>query len=428
MSPGKKDEGKTPQGALPLSGINVLDLSAVVMGPYCTQMLADLGAEVIKVESIEGDIIRNVGPGKTPGMAAMFLACNRGKKSIALDLTNPKAREAINGLIKGADIFIHSMRPAGLAKMGLDYESVRKIEPQIIYCALTGFGLSGPYAGKPAYDDIIQSASGLTALEGEIRGTPGYTATVVADKVSALTAMYSIMAGLLHRGRTGIGQYIEVPMFETMVSFNLVEHLSGAIYADPISRPLYTRVVSPYRRPYSTTTDYISALVHTDHHFQKFCDIIGRPELKSDDRFLNVNGRIRNVNAYYQFLESEFAKRSANEWVTLLEAAEIPVQKIISTDELFKDPHLKQVGFFKEIEQQEVGTLRVPGSPVHFSETPARVCAGVPRLGEHTIELLRQAEQSADDIEALLASGAALSSPALGRNDATRSAASAKAS
>jgi len=397
---------------LPLAGIKVLDLSAVVMGPFCTQMLSDLGADVIKVESIEGDIIRNVGPGKIPGMAAMFLACNRGKRSIALDLADPRAREALNGLIRGADILVHSMRPNGIAKMNLDYASVRKIEPQIIYCALTGFGLSGRYAGKPAYDDIIQSASGLAALEGELRGKPGYAATVIADKVSSLTAAYSIMAALFHRQRTGIGQYIEVPMFETMVAFNLVEHLSGAIYPEPISPPLYARVVSPYRRPYRTTTDYVSALVHTDRHFQKFCDILGQPELKTDARFVNVSARIKNVNAYYEFLETEFAKRPAQEWVELLERAEIPVQKIISLDELFDDPHLQDVDFFKEIEQPGDGTLRVPRCPVHFSETPARVSEGVPRLGEHTIQLLRETGQSSQSIDALLSSGAAVSAQA----------------
>jgi crotonobetainyl-CoA:carnitine CoA-transferase CaiB-like acyl-CoA transferase len=398
---------------LPLSGVKVLDLSAVIMGPYCTQILADLGADVIKVESLEGDIIRNVGPAKHAGMAAMFLNCNRGKKSIALDLANPRARAALNGLIKGSDIFIHSMRPNSITKMGLDYEDVRAVESRIIYCALTGFGLAGPYAGKPAYDDIIQSASGLAALEGELRGTPGYAPTVVADKVSALTATYSIMAALLHRHKTGIGQYLEVPMFETMASFNLVEHLSGAIYPEPMSRPLYGRVVSKFRHPYRTTTDYISALVHTDRHFHKFCDMIGQPELKSDERFKNIAARTKNVNAYYKFLEDEIAKRPAEEWVRLLEEAEIPVQKIVSTDELLHDPHLEKVGFFKQVEQPGEGTLRVPGFPAQFSETPARVCSGVPRLGEHTVDVLRDAGMSAEDIDALIASGAALSADAL---------------
>ncbi len=395
-------------GNLPLSGMTVLDLSAVVMGPFCTQLLADLGATVIKVESGEGDIIRNVGPGKTPGMAAMFLANNRGKKSIALDLMKPAARKALDGLIRKADVFVHSMRPNSIAKMGLDYDSIVKVAPDIVYCALVGFGLGGRYAGKPAYDDIIQSASGLAALEGELRGKPGYAATVVADKVSSLTAAYSIMAALLHRQRTGVGQYIEVPMFETMVAFNLVEHICGAIYPEPISRPLYSRVISRNRKPYQTKTDYVSALVHTDRHFQKFCRIIGRPELASDERFRNISARTRHVDSYYQILEAEFAKRPAAEWVALLEEAEIPVQKITTMDELFDDPHLADVGFFQTLDQPGDGKIRVPRSPVTFSRTPPRVCEGAPRLGENTVELLREAGLDADAINALIDAGAAI--------------------
>ena len=405
-------DAKNADANLPLAGIKVLDLSAVIMGPFCTQIFADLGADVIKVESLEGDIIRNVGPTKEPGMAAMFLTVNRGKKSIALNLQDQRARAALNTLIKGSDIFIHSMRPGGIAKMGLDYESVRKIEPGIIYCALVGFGLKGRYAGKPAYDDIIQSASGLAALEGELRDKPGYAATVVADKVSSLTAAYSVMAALLHRHRTGVGQYVEVPMFEVMAQFNLVEHLSGAIFPEPISRPLYARVVSKNRRPYRTKTDYITALVHTDTHFRKFCDMIGREDLKTDERFSNIAARTRNVNVYYAFLEEELSKRPAEEWVELLEKAEIPVQKIISTDELLHDPHLADVGFFQEVDQPREGKLRVPTFPVQFSETPARLCAGVPRLGEDTVQLLRDAGVSQADIDALLDAGVAIAPPA----------------
>jgi crotonobetainyl-CoA:carnitine CoA-transferase CaiB-like acyl-CoA transferase len=394
--------------ALPLSGMTVLDLSAVVMGPFCTQILADLGASVIKVESSEGDIIRNVGPGKSPGMAAMFLANNRGKKSIALDLMNPAARKALDGLIRKADVLVHSMRPNSIAKMGLDYDTVVKVAPNIVYCALVGFGLTGRYAGKPAYDDIIQAASGLAALEGELRGRPGYAATVVGDKVSSLTAAYSIMAALLHRERAGAGQYIEVPMFETLVHFNLVEHICGAIYPQPISRPLYSRVISKNRKPYQTTTGYLSALVHTDRHFQKFCRIIGRPELVNDERFRNISARTKNVDAYYQILEGEFAKRPAEEWVALLEEAEIPVQKITGMDELFDDPHLADVGLFQTLDQPGDGAIRVPRNPVTFSRTTPRVSEVAPRLGENTRELLRDAGLEEAAITALVESGAAI--------------------
>lgn len=391
--------------ALPLAGIRILDLSAVIMGPYCTQILCDLGAEVIKVESPEGDIIRNVGPAKRKGMAAMFLANNRGKKSLGLDLSKPEGRQICVDLARTSDVLIHSMRPSSIRKLGLDYEQLKTEAPQLIYCALVGFGLDGPYAGKPAYDDIIQSASGLTALETELHGKPGYAATVVADKVSALTAAWSILAALMARMKGAGGQYLEVKMFETMVGFNLVEHICGAIYAEPISRPAYSRVLSPNRRPYHTRTFDITALVHTDRHFAKFCEIIGRPELRSDPQLENIAQRTRNVDAYYALLEAEFVQRPGEEWVTLLEAAEIPVQRINRLDDVFNDPHLQATGFFKTVYQEGEGELRIPGPGVSFSATPPQVSTHAPLHGEHTHEVLRALGYAEDRIAQLAANG-----------------------
>ncbi len=392
---------------LPLSGVRVLDLSAVVMGPYCTQILSDLGAEVTKVESLEGDIFRHIGPTRQPANSAMFLNINRGKRSIALNLNDTRSQIVLKKLVERSDVLVHSIRPSGIARMGLDYESMSAVQPGLIYCALLGFGLGGRYAGKPAYDDIIQAASGLVALEGEYRGTPGYAATVVADKVTALTAAYSIMAALLHREKTGIGQNVEVPMFETMVSFNLVEHLGGSICQEPIGRPVYGRIISKFRHPYKTKSGYISALVYTDRHFEKFCEMTGRADMRQDPRFTNVATRSANVNAYYELLEQEFSKRSAEEWVGLLEEAQIPVQAILSTDQLLQDPHLRDVGFFKEVDQPGYGKLRVPGFPVSFSETPTRTCGPAPLLGEHTVEILREVGIEEAEIMSLVHSGGA---------------------
>lgn len=402
-------QGAAVNKRLPLAGIRILDLSAVIMGPYCTQILGDLGAEIIKVEGPEGDIIRNVGPAKHKGMAAMFMANNRGKKSIGLDLASPEGREICVELAKTADVMIHSMRPSSIRKLGLGYEDLKEVAPDVIYCALVGFGLDGPYAGKPAYDDIIQSASGLTALETELHAKPGYAATVVADKVSALTATWSIMAAIIARMNGAGGQYLEVAMFETMVGFNLVEHICGAIYPEPISRPAYSRVLSPNRRPYKTKTFDITALVHTDRHFEKFCDYVGRPDARIDPRFSHISQRTKNVNEYYAFLEEQFAQRTGEEWVEVLERAEIPVQKIVSLDDIFEDEHLKAIGFFKTIPQEGEGEIRVPGQGVKFSETPMRTSVHAPSFGEHSREVLRLAGYDELRIKQLIGSGVVLS-------------------
>lgn len=396
---------KAATAALPLSGIRILDLSAVIMGPYCTQILCDLGAEVIKVEGPEGDIIRNVGPAKEKNMAAMFIANNRGKQSLGLNLATPEGREICLKLAQSCDILIHSMLPGSIRRLRLDYESLRESCPDLIYCALVGFGLDGPYAGRPAYDDIIQSASGLTALETELHGQPGYAATVVADKVSSLNAAWSIMAALIARMKGAGGQYLEVKMFESMVGFNLVEHICGAIYAEPISRPAYARVLSPNRKPYKTQSFNITALVHTDRHFARFCDMIGKPEMKTDPRFENIAQRTINVDAYYAFLESEFALRPSEEWILLLEEAEIPVQKINSLDDLFEDPHLEATGFFRTIEQAGDGPIRVPGPGVSFSRTPLKTSVHAPRHGEHSEAILGALGYDAKQMQALREAG-----------------------
>lgn len=374
----------------PLSGIRVLDLTSVLMGPYCTQIMADLGADVVKVESPDGDTSRYVGPSKTKGRSGMFTNLNRGKRGIVLDLRTPEGRQVCLRLAEKADIVLHSMRLPAIQRLGLDYSAVSAVNPGVIYASLYGFGKDGRYSGKPAYDDTIQAISGLAMLQAEINPEPQYVTTVVGDKVCALSAAYALMAALFHRQRGGGGQEIEIPMFEVMTSFLLVEHIAGAVYDPPLSRPVYERTVTPYRRPYKTKDGYLSVLVYNDKQWRRFAELAGRPDLATDQRFINQSARSANMAVFCTMVAEIIAERTSAEWLALLEEAEIPVARLNAMEDLHADPHLTDVGFFQEIDDPHDGRLRMPAPPVRFSETPARFKQAAPLLGEHTAEVLRE--------------------------------------
>ena len=398
--------GETPLPAGPLAGVVVLDLSSVLMGPYCTQIMADLGADVIKVESPAGDTSRYIGPGHTPDRRGTFLNLNRGKRGIVLDLVTPEGRALCLRLAAKADVVLHSMRPRAIAKLGLDYGSVKAVNPEVIYANLYGFGRAGRHADKPAYDDTIQALSGIAMLQAEINPEPQYVTTVLADKVSSLNAAYAVMAALFARERGGGGQEIEIPMFEVMASFVLVEHVVGAAYEPPLGPPVYTRTTTPHRRPYRTLDGHVAVLVYNNKQWRRFTALVDRPDLAADPRFATQADRSENMAAFCATVAQVLALRTTAEWIGLLEAAEIPVARLNTTQDLYGDPHLEDVGFFRRIEDPHDGSLRLPGYPLNFSRTPGGFTRAGPMLGEHTAEVLRGIGVTDAELDALEARGA----------------------
>jgi len=374
----------------PLKGIRVLDLTAVVMGPYCTLMLGDMGADVIKVENLSGDGTRYLGPTKNEGMGSLFLHLNRNKRSITLDLKSEKGKEILLALTKEVDVFVHTMRPHTMEKLGLSYEDLKKVNNKLIYCGMYGFSKDGPYSKKPAYDDIIQGASGIAAAQGQISGEPQYLATVLADKTAGLVGMSSIIAALYHREKSGEGQEIEVPMFETMVSYSMIEHMYGETFTPPLGSIYYSRVTSKNRKPYKTKDGYIGVMIYNDKQWQTFFQVSGHSELQDDERFKNMKNRSANIDFVYQAVEEIISTKTTEDWLEILESSDIPCTRINSPKDLFDDPHLKEIDFFREVEHPSEGIIKDIKFPVNFSNTPAVVNRYAPNLGEHNEEVFKE--------------------------------------
>ncbi|HET8612822.1 MAG TPA: CoA transferase [Sphingomonas sp.] len=386
----------------PLAGVRVIDCTSVLMGPYATQIMADLGADVIKIESPDGDTTRYLPPGPDPARGGMFLNVNRGKRSLALDLKRLGARAALLKLIEGADLFIHSMRPGAIKRLGLDYEVLRTGNPRLIYANLYGFGREGPYRDYPAYDDIVQSASGLVSLQARLsNGEPTYLATVVADKVAGLTGLYAVLAALYARERTGEGQEVEVPMFETLVSFTMIEHLCGSLFDPPQGPAEYPRVTAAARRPYRTRDGYIGVMIYNDKHWRSFFRAIGDPEWARDPIFASMRSRTENIGTVLHKLAEVIEQRSTAEWIALFREAEVPAMAIATPADLLHDPHLEATGFWTERES-EFGRLRFPGIPTRFSATPGAIGDPGPALGADSRAILAEAGLDPEAINALL--------------------------
>jgi crotonobetainyl-CoA:carnitine CoA-transferase CaiB-like acyl-CoA transferase len=378
----------------PLAGIRVIDLTSVGMGPYATQILGDMGADVIKVESPDGDLFRHAAPYRNPGMGATYLNLNRNKRSIVLDLKQEDQLQTLLRLVARADVFIYSVRPQAIRKLGLGYEALSQGNPRLIYCGVYGFSEEGPYAGRPAFDDIIQAMSGLAALQGRNDPDgPHYVNTIVADKTAGLTAAWAIAMALFERERSGRGQAIEVPMFETMVSFNLLEHLAGETFRPAEGSMGYDRVLSPHRRPYRTKDGYIGLLPYTNTHWQRFFALAGRPDLAADARFVDPSCRSRNVAELYRILADLVAERSTEEWSELLAKADIPMTRVLSPEDVLNDPHLKATGFFREDVHASQGAVRTMEIPVRFSRTPGSIRNLAPDLDEHRAEILKELDK-----------------------------------
>lgn len=366
------EEGSLATG--PLAGVRVLDMTSVGMGPYATQILADMGASVIKVESPEGDVFRHTSPARHPAMGAAFLNLNRNKRAITLDLKVAHDLSTLKELISAADVFVSNVRPKSLQRLGLDYPSLQQSNPRLIYCGAYGYSEAGPYAGQPAFDDIIQAQCGMAAFQGANNNdTPQYVNTILADKVAGLTIAYAIPMALYERERSGTGQAIEVPMFETLVSFIAVEQLAGRTFIPPLGDPGYARVMSPHRRPYRTVDGYLALLPYTTAQWQRFFTLAGRPDLALDRRFSDAINRSENIDALYEALAGIVETRTTTEWLTLLEAADIPHSEIARFDDLINDRHLNATGMVYEYDHPTEGRLRGIGIPTKFSRTPGNI-------------------------------------------------------
>lgn len=389
----------------PLDGIRVLECSSVALGPWAAQQLGDLGADVIKIEPPEGDTTRYLGPYRNPRMAAFFLGCNRNKRSIVLDLKQEQGRAAFNRLARDADVLVHNFRPEPAARLGLDYETLKEINPRLICAATYGYRADGPMGPQAAYDDIIQAVAGVADMQRCISGEPRFFPTVAADKSTSNGVVIAVLAALVERAQSGLGQAIEIPMYETMVSYLLVEHLFGETFMPKIGSAGYKRILNAERRPYATKDGYLALLPYTDTHWREFCRLIGQPELSSDARFLTLGDRLANVEEFYAYLGEIAATRTNKEWLTLLEGSNVPHGPVNSIEDLLEDEQLQATGFWKEVDHPSEGRIRMTDIPQRFSRTPPEITRLQPQLGEHSAEVLAEAGYDPAEIENMIASG-----------------------
>ena len=392
----------------PLDGVRVLDLTSVVMGPYSTQILGDFGAEVIKVESLEGDNMRWVWPFRNPGMGHIFLNANRNKRSIALDLKKEGGREACLALARKSDVMVYNIRPQAMARLRLSYKEIRAVNEKIIYVGCFGYSQRGPYAAKAAYDDLIQGAAGIPwLLKKQGADSPRYAPVIIADRSVGQQVAGVVSAALYYREKTGKGQRVDVPMFEHLLPLVLGEHLGGYTFEPQLGEPGYARMLSPDRRPYQTRDGYVCALIYNDKQWRAFFDLIGRAEMLERPEFATYEARSQNYDKVYGMVAEEMKKRSTEEWLEALERADIPVQRMNSLADIMSDPHLAAIGYFREVEHPTEGRLRSMSVPSEWSESAPEYRRHAPRLGEHTREVLREAGYSAEKIDSLIKDGAA---------------------
>jgi crotonobetainyl-CoA:carnitine CoA-transferase CaiB-like acyl-CoA transferase len=392
----------------PLHAVRVLDLTTVVMGPYATQILADFGAEVIKVEPPEGDVMRYAWPYRNPGMGTIYMGVNRNKRSIVLDLKKEAGRDACLALAANAEVLVYNIRPNAMARLRLSYEEVRKVNPRIIYAGCFGYSQRGPYAAKAAYDDMIQGAAGLPwLLQKQGASEPRYAPMIVADRSVGQQVASAVSAALYHRERTGKGQRIDIPMFEHLLQIVLGDHLGGHAFEPQHGEPGYARILAPDRRPYRTADGYVCALIYNDKQWKAFFEIIGKPEMLSQPEFATQQARSQNYQRAYTMVAEELQKRSTAEWVEAFERGDIPVQRMNSIDDILADPHLNAIGYFSVRDHPSEGRIRTLAVPSEWSDSQPEYRRHAPRLGEHTREVLAELGYSEDKVEELLASGAA---------------------
>ena len=393
----------------PLAGVRILDLTSVVMGPFATQLLSQMGAEVIKVETPEGDNMRHVGPMKHERMGHIFLHANAGKQSIVLNLKHPDGREAALKLAETCDVLISNVRPQAMARLGLDYDSVCLRNPKIIHVSCCGFDQEGPDAARPAYDDLIQGATCIPWLMQQYGSSePAYAPITLADRVTGLHAVYAVTAALYARERTGQGQAIVVPMFEAMTQFVLGDHMAGLSFEPPQGSAGYARLLTRHRKPYKTRDGLLCVLIYNDKHWESFFHAIGEADgLGRDARFSTHSARAANIDAVYEKVGQLMLTRTTDEWKQLLDAADIPNMPMNSPADLLRSPQHQATGFISEMDHPSEGRMYVMAHPTKWSGTPiSREFAPAPKLGEHTRSVLTQAGYSSSQIDAMLLEGA----------------------
>ncbi|MAX00899.1 MAG: CoA transferase [Sphingomonas sp.] len=392
-----------------LRGVRVLDLTTVVLGPYATQIIGDFGADVIKVEPPTGDVFRAVRPGRSERMGAGFLGCNRNKRSIVIDLRKPEGVEALMKLVETVDVVVHNMRPRSAAKLGFDFDACKACNPRIVYCYASGFGQDGPYRDEPAYDDTIQAVSGVAWLNADSEGTPRFMRTIVADKVGGLHLALAILAALNARDRAGAAAEaicIEAPMFESLVSFLMVEQLGGMSFDPPLGATGYERLNSPYRKPFATSDGYISIIPYTTAHWSRFLELVGEDALAADPIVTDPVQRSRNIDRLYAVIERAAAGRTTEQWISDLRACDIPCSRVNRLEDLFGNEHLREVGMFDVAPHPSEGDVRTVRSPFRQVGAPAEPDRPAPVRGGDSRDVLHEAGLDDEAIEALITAGA----------------------
>lgn len=394
----------------PLEGVRIIDLTSVLMGPFATQLLGDMGADVIKVESKDGDVVRGIGPMRHEQMGGGFLHVNRNKRSIALDLKNPEAVRILFRLASSCDVMICNVRPQAMARLGLTYEALAEANPRLIFVSLVGFGQGGPYAGLPAYDDLIQGLIGLPSLIAEVGdGVPRYVPLAFVDRAVGVAACSAVTAALYRREKTGVGQVIEIPMFETMVPFVLGEHMAGATFDPQKGGMGYSRQLSPERKPFATSDGHICVVVYSDKQWRSFFELIDRvDEFDCNPKFADIGNRTLNIGELNAIVAEVMLTRATEDWLQVLPKIDIPAMRMHTLQSLMKDPHLCATGYFQTVDHPSEGrvvSMAIPGS---WSESKPEIRRGAPRHGEHTTEVLAEAGYDDQAIKAFEACGAVI--------------------
>ena len=374
----------------PLEGIRVLEIASMIFGPLAGQYLGDMGADVIKLEPPDGDLTRSIGPRRSPRMDSFFLTSNRNKRSIVVDLKTTEGKEILQSLASKTDVLLHSMRTPAANRLGLDYASLSQQHQRLIYCHVAGYGDDGLYAGRPAYDDIIQAASGLATLQTVIAGQPRFIPTIIADKISGLHAAYAIMAALMQRSQTGLGQHVDVSMFETMAAFNMMEHQWGHAFEPPIGPMGYEPVSTAARRPYKTLDGFLALLPYNDSHWNRFFELAGESQIMQDPRFATFAARQKNVQLVWNEIEKQIARKTNAQWLELLTPEDIPFSVVNSLEDLVNDPHFKSVDFWQIHQHPSEGSLRMARVPIQMSGARTDFKRLQPLLGEHSKEILQE--------------------------------------